>query len=106
MSNLLNLIPPIRRHRMHKIRVLLDPVYEAKSKKLDEFRGKLLKCTIGYFYRVEFFLMLSFWTSLVVFIWKTSILFVLIYPLISIICSFLVSVEMYLSFRKELKMDD
>jgi len=106
MSNLLNLIPPIRRHRMHKIRVLLDPVYEAKSKELDEFRGKLLKWTIEYFYRVEFFLMLSFWTSLVVFIWKTSILFVLIYPLISIICSFLVSVPIYLSFRKELKMDD
>lgn len=106
MSNLLNLIPPVRRYRMHKIRILLDPVYEAKSKELDEFRGKLLKWTIEYFYRREFFLMLFLWTLLVVFIWKTSVLYILIYPLISIISSFLVSVPMYLSFRKELKMDD
>ena len=106
MSNLLNLIPPIRRHRMHKIRILLDPVYEAKSKELDEFRNKLFQWSLESFVSKHFLFQLTAWVPLVVFIWKANILFLLILPAIFIISSALVLIPAYLTYRKGLNLND
>lgn len=105
MSNLLNLIPPIRRYRLHKIRVMLDPVYESKSEDLDEFRGKLFKWSLESFAKGGF-LFSTLWIALLLLILKGNILLVLIMPAIQIVSALVVSTTMYLSFRKELNLDD
>lgn len=104
MSNLLNLIPPIRRYRLHRIRVLLDPVYESKSKDLDEFRGKLFKWSLKSF-AMGSFLFTILWIALLLPL-KGNILLFLIMPAIQIVSALVVSTTMYLSFRKELNLDD
>lgn len=106
MSNLLNLIPPIRHYRLHRIRILLDPVYEAKIEKLDKFRNQLFKWSLRSFISRDFILLFCFFTLQFVFVWKIHFLYILMLPTIALISMILVSVQMYLSFRKELKMDD
>ena len=106
MSNFLNLIPPIRRHRLHKIRLMIDPVYESKSKELDEFRSKLFKWTLESLVSKHFLFQFTVWVPLIMFIWKANMLFLLILPAVFIISSILVSVPIYFTFRKELKIDD
>lgn len=106
MFNLLNLVPPIRRHRLHRIRILLDPVYEAKSKELDAFRGSLFRWSVNSIFSKGTIFLWSFCVLQLVFVWKIHVLFSLIVPLIFTLSSILVSVPMYLSFRKELNLDD
>ena len=108
MSNFLNLIPPIRRHRLHKIRLMVDPVYEAKSKELDEFRSKLFKWSLESLVGKHLLFQLIVWVPLIMFmfIWKANMLFLLILPAAFIISGILVSVPIYFTFRKELKIDD
>ena len=103
MPNLLNLIPSVRRYRLHRIRIMIDPVYEAKSKELDEFRNKLFQWSLEFFVDKSFLFLLVFWSLLV---GEANKLFILILPALLIISSLLVSVQMYLSFRKEIKIDD
>ena len=106
MSNLLNLIPPIRHYRLHRIRILLDPVYEAKIEKLDKFRNQLFKWSLRSFISRDFICLFNLFTLQFVFVWKIHFLYILMLPTITLISTILMSVPMYLSFRKELKMDD
>lgn len=105
MSNLLNLIPPIRHYRLHRIRILLDPVYGAKSKELDEFRRKLFKWSLESFAKGGF-LFSTLWFALLLLNLKGNILLFLIMPAIQIVSALVVSTTMYLSFRKELNLND
>lgn len=85
---------------------MLDPAYEAKSKKLDEFRNKLFQWSLEFFVSRYFLFQVAIWTPLVLFIWKVNILFLLVVPAIFIMSGILTSIPMYLTFRKELKIDD
>lgn len=106
MPDFLNLIPPIRRHRLHRIRILIDPVYEAKIEKLDKFRNQLFKWSLRFFIRRDFICLFCLFTLHLVFVWKIHFLYILMLPTIVLISMILVSVEMYLSFRKELNLND